>query len=313
MEFIGQDGLGQQQEPQGGLSLLTCTPCRYCARVEVTRECRCRSLWCGLCNLKQKLDVRRKLHPVVETWRGCLMVMLSLDRARYPDGPRSAWVDVSKRKCVPRLIERLHALGLVYSRSYVKALEFQMDETFGGGGGWPHWHLLVEADFIPHEKLVRLWGLGHVSLSTGRDRPEDRGLTREELARKAGNYVTNYITKVEEIPEWVMAEKGMRLFETSRGLLRSEPTKRDKTKRAKRRKPRNSIGHRLAGCQQGLNLWEVDLVAKLGGFEKRWRYKKPATEERFSFHEVAGNDIPIPDDFFGVERGIVAGPGVEIR
>ena len=126
---------------------------------------------------------------------------------------------IGQKRRVAELVRALKRDNWLHSRKYVLVLELQKN-------GWPHYHLLVESNYVPHAELAKRWGIGHVWFS------------KAEFADAghAVNYVTKYITKTAKdedefwFPDWVLDYGGnFRRFSTSRGLVPSKRKKRGRS------------------------------------------------------------------------------------
>ncbi|MBU6402444.1 MAG: hypothetical protein KGS61_19160 [Verrucomicrobia bacterium] len=72
--------------------------------------------------------------------------------------------------------------------------------------GWVHYHsIFLTSRFLPKELLADLWGLGWVTVQR---------ITNDDF-----HYLLKYVTKAEDLPEWVKRRKRLRVFQTTKGFL----------------------------------------------------------------------------------------------
>lgn len=181
--------------------------------------CRCR--FCpGCCGwLGRKL--REALARELAKFKGVMMVTLTVDPLNFPDSPESAFAYVKKRRCVAELVRALHKAGYLWSRRYFYVIEWQQN-------GYPHWHLLLDATWIPFAAITEVWDKFRpkwlpppegVRPPMGSCRFTASKFERGGAAH-AANYVAKYLTKhpADGYPDWVMnAKTRIRRFSTSRG------------------------------------------------------------------------------------------------
>lgn len=199
-------------------------------RIELV-ACRCSCRFCPHCCNHLGLKLRERLQPVIESFKGVVMLTLTIDPQLFPD-PETAYRHTRQKRLLARLVRRLRKAGALRSSRWACVLEFQKQTQM------PHWHLLVESEFVPFETLKNIWNsfrprcagpgegdrpaFGHVRVS----RP------RFADARHAANYVTKYCTKLPEqgFPDWVLDFHGqIRLFATSRCFFEGFEEPREKT------------------------------------------------------------------------------------
>lgn len=185
------------------------------------RACGCGSRFCEDCCQHEGYKLRQRLTPVLATFERLLMVSLTLDQTLF-ESPEQAFRYVRKKRCLAEFVKALHRGGHIKSTRFVYVLEFQKN-------GWPHWHLLLETAFIPHDLAMRLWGR-HRPVDAGPVQPGRPALGFVSLnapkfatAEHAANYATKYIVKhpAGGYPDWVLDFDGkINRFQTSRGLLK---------------------------------------------------------------------------------------------
>jgi hypothetical protein len=115
-------------------------------------------------------------------------------------GCRRAFDDSRRRRHVAEFQRRVRAeLGAGTGElEWFRVVEFQEN-------GMPHFHLLINREWIDHAMLMRAWGKGFV-------------LIRPCVDETAG-YVTKYITKGVDAPPWLLGYvAGLRMTSASRGI-----------------------------------------------------------------------------------------------
>jgi hypothetical protein len=182
------------------------------------RATKCRSRFCNECAVVAGYVLRRRLVPVLQTFKHVMMLTLAVDPSLFANAEQ-AYTWVRERFALARLMQDLRRAGVVDSARYIYFLEFTKE-------GWPHWHVLVESEYVPHELIERCWG---------KNRPE--GIEREAgrppfgfvvfsapkfaSAEHAANYATKYVVKAprEGWPEWVLDYTGrVQRYSVSRGF-----------------------------------------------------------------------------------------------
>lgn len=127
--------------------------------------------------------------------------------------------------------------------------------------GWVHYHaIFLTRRFVPVELLKRLWGLGRVNIA--------------RIETKDFDYLLKYVTKPDDLPEWVKERKRLRVFQTSRGFLKPEatsPRKRAKEYgRAPIRRASGTLGERWERWQRQATLIRGERVRTIR-FVRRFR------------------------------------------
>lgn len=136
--------------------------------------------------------------------------------------PQEAFQYVTSHRCISVTMQRLFRWGSLHSRRYVYVVEWQKETEQA------HWHVLVDASFIPFEKLCEAWNRNwpewEQRVAIGRP---GFGSVRFTVSKfkspgKAAGYVTAYLTKHPEhgYPAWVLERKTgeVHRFSTSRGF-----------------------------------------------------------------------------------------------
>jgi hypothetical protein len=115
----------------------------------------------------------------------------------------------------------LHKAGYLYSRRWFVVIEWQ-------GNGFPHWHLLLDATWIPFGAITDTWDKFRPPwLPPPEGVRPPMGCCRFTASKfdaggalHAARYVAKYVSKfpADGFPEWVTARKNIRRFSTSRGF-----------------------------------------------------------------------------------------------
>ena len=188
------------------------------------RKCGCGSWFCANCCLSQGIKLKERLKVHLRSFNSLMMLTLTIDPELF-ESPQAAFEYVSKRRCISVMIQRLDRWGLLQSRRYFCIIEWQAN-------GWPHWHVLVESEHIPFDKLCEAWnrnywdwrhrvslgrpGFGSVRFSVPKFKSSDR----------AAGYACAYLTKHPQhgYPAWVMDRptRCIHRYQTSRGFWKGE-------------------------------------------------------------------------------------------
>jgi hypothetical protein len=76
--------------------------------------------------------------------------------------------------------------------------------------GWVHYHaIFLTRRFLPKELLAELWGLGWVKV--------------QRISNQDFHYVLKYVTKADDLPDWIMQRKRLRVFQSTKGFLKPLP------------------------------------------------------------------------------------------
>lgn len=208
--------------------------------------CNCKSGFCPHCKWRNYFKWLDRLKPVLKTFKSVMMITFTVDPKKF-SGPAQAWSEVMGRRWIAKTVAKIRRAGFLESERFFYVLEFHKS-------GWPHWHLVVESAFIPHEMIERAWGYGFVSYSK-----------KTEFANSdhAVYYLLKYVGKNDSgYPEWVLHHPGrIRLVATSRGLVETE--KREKNIGKKNPRKTKTIAQRIKGC--GEQTVVVSKVPKMGG------------------------------------------------
>ena len=273
------------------------------------RRCRCDSWFCPWCGPIKGQELRRLLVDALLKWSDTpLFVTLTVDRSLF-EGPTEAYTWVREHHAIGRLVGRLKRAGFLRSGRFFCILEFQRD------GGWPHWHLLVDAAFIPENAISAEWAKfrpdrdGRWGERTGLGWVAVRGCQFDGRIH-AANYMTKYVLKGPEFgwPDWVVAFEGRRArYSCSRGLLDWGPARRGRGARSRGSvamavahgrpagrvaaapvRRRKTVGERLASCGKASGVFVVRELMTLRDEEAGERGGEVVERKRVLVATIAG-------------------------
>lgn len=134
---------------------------------------------------------------------GKLFLTFTLDPQNYADEEAAfedsrAWL----RKVFYQLRQGIEHEGKTYTIAAPYCIKVEFHES-----GWVHYHaLFLTRRFLPKELLAELWGLGWVKV--------------QRITNTDFHYLLRYVTKPDDLPEWVKKRKRLRVFQTTRGFLK---------------------------------------------------------------------------------------------
>ena len=231
----------------------------YGDRFEVAKK-RCKCAFCPECSKIMGYNLRKKLFPILETFSGLIMLTFTVDPTLFPN-PRTAYLYMREKRCIAKTLRDLFRWGHLCSRRYFCVVEWQKDTEQA------HFHVLVDAQFIPWGELLRSWSK-HRPESAGPvvgDRPTFGTVhfKKDPFAgpAHAARYVTKYLTKTPEhgFPEWVLKlgeETRIRRYSGSRRLFGNPPKKHDQAGKKRESKPR-TYAERIQACGSSMNVFEI--------------------------------------------------------
>jgi hypothetical protein len=125
--------------------------------------------------------------------------------------------------------------------------------------GWVHYHaIFLTRRFLPKELLAELWGLGWVTV--------------QRITNKDFHYLLKYVTKPEDLPQWVLKRKRLRVFQTTKDFLKPEPPKPERIcLTAGRSRASYTIEERFW-------LWACQAVIRQRGTARVVRFRMPYRE-----------------------------------
>ena len=141
---------------------------------------------------------------------GKLFLTLTVDPKKY--GSEETAFDDSRqwmRKVFYQLRHGIEHEGKVYTIDAPYCVKVEFHES-----GWVHYHaIFLTRRFLPRELLAELWGLGWVTV--------------ERINNGDFHYLLKYVTKPDDLPEWVLKRKRLRVFQTTKGFLKPSPKEVD--------------------------------------------------------------------------------------
>lgn len=218
--------------------------------------CSCRSRFCATCCTGRGYELRRRVQEK-SFFRDCeklTMWTLTIDPKLFAS-PEAAYRYCREKRVISRWVAKLFKAGHLESKHYFCAIEWQQNTEM------VHFHVLLNAHFIPWDVGIRAWGsfrpkdAGEWDSVAG---PEFGSCQFSDGARAAGsatyflNYVTKYILKMPSygFPAWVMNSRmNIPRYQCSRGfwLDKAAPSREPETKRPRVAK---TIAERVAACRQ---------------------------------------------------------------
>ena len=232
-ERNGLSGAIGLAEPTGSAALFIQTRVKDCDKDEKQRpaepelikkpykvvRCACRCRFCTDCAIGIGLSIREKLVPTVSKWRGMLMLSLTVNPNNFQSA-EEAYRYVTSKRLISRLVRELARCGALKSRKFFSVFEVQKN-------GNPHWHVLLEAKFIPHGIVSSIWNRWGPSEEDTTENPSlgFTWISRSDFQdpRHAAEYATKYLIKApaEGWPDWVLDYQGqIHRCSRSRGLFK---------------------------------------------------------------------------------------------
>jgi hypothetical protein len=137
---------------------------------------------------------------------GKLFLTFTLDPKNYAS-EETAFEDSRQwlRKVFYQLRQGVEHEGKVYVIDAAYCIKVEFHES-----GWVHYHaVFLTHRFLPKELLAELWGLGWVDV--------------QRITSTDFHYLLKYVTKPDELPDWVRKRKRLRVFQTTKGFLKPLP------------------------------------------------------------------------------------------
>lgn len=287
----GQERKSDPSNEKPGTAPLSCIEGTYCnaetyagsggvSRISefeqiVLQPVKCQCQWCPECCVREAVILRERLRPVVQQWSRARMVTLSIDRKKWPEGPRHCWQTLQAKRRVWCFVKKLVRRKLLVCGDFFYVIEFHPSSP-----EWFHYHIAFRADGRWPNKfdrdwprfqnmLAQLWGHGFAQASDE---------TKTSCPEHAMNYLTKYVAKQDVgPPSWIRdGSVTFRKFSTSRGLI--EPPKKRKPKKTnrvlKKRRPPSEI---IANCRKKSRMMKVNTLKNeyIGGTDeiKVYRYQ----------------------------------------
>ncbi len=134
---------------------------------------------------------------------GMLFLTFTLDPKNYSD--EEAGFEDSRdwlRKLFFELRHGVEHEGKTYVIDAPYCIKVEFHES-----GWVHYHaIFLTRRFLPKELLASLWDRGWVKVQR---------ITNDDFY-----YLLKYVTKPDDLPEWVKKRKRLRVFQTTKGFLK---------------------------------------------------------------------------------------------
>lgn len=161
---------------------------------------------------------------------GKLFLTFTLDPKNYAD-EEIAFEDSRQwlRKVFYQLRQGVEYEGKVYVIDAPYCIKVEFHES-----GFVHYHaIFLTRRFLPKELLAALWDRGWVTV--------------QRIKTDEFYYLLKYVTKPNELPAWVKERKRLRVFQTTKGFLKSLPPKAQAISlKEPRRRASHTIGERFS-------------------------------------------------------------------
>jgi hypothetical protein len=128
--------------------------------------------------------------------------------------------------------------------------------------GWVHYHVIfLTRRFLPKELLGELWGLGWVKV--------------QRITNADFHYLLKYVTKPDELPEWLKKRRRLRVFQSTTGFLTPLPKREPsiETGDLKPKEPRASYT-----IDERFWQWACMGVVRVNGIARTVRFRMPYRE-----------------------------------
>jgi hypothetical protein len=192
------------------------------------RPCRCRRWFCRYCGPRLGQALRQNLIARLRKFKQVFGITLTVDGKLFAD-PQNTWSYVMEERLIWRLVRDLSRRGYLNSPVYFWVVEFQKETE------QPHWHLLLDAEYIPFGEIVEIWSRFRPDSAT----PCAQKITAENYrgeapafgsvqftpsddSDSAASYATKYLVKYPKkgYPHWVLDRFGrMPRFGHSHGFF----------------------------------------------------------------------------------------------
>jgi len=190
---------------------------------------------------------------------GKLFLTLTLDPKNYAN--EEAGFEDSRqwmRKVFYQLRHGVEHEGKTYAIDAPYCVKVEFHES-----GWVHYHcIFLTHRFLPKELLAELWGLGWVKV--------------QRISNQDFHYLLKYVTKAEDLPEWVLKRKRLRVFQTTKGFLKPLPKEnRAKSALAELRPKRHRASYTI---DERFRRWASMGVIRRNGNARAVRFRVPYRE-----------------------------------
>lgn len=225
----------------------------------------CNCLFCPDCSKARGYELRKRLIPILETFKDMLLVTFTIDPKLFSN-PKEAFLYVMDKRCISVTTQDLRRWGYLHSNRYFYVIEWQKDTE------QVHFHILFDASYIPWEALLRSWS---------KHRPKDAGpvidnrpafgtahISKSKFKGgflHAARYVTKYLTKMplKNFPQWVMnmgKNRRIRRYSTSKGFWNNPPKPVAKSTGKTREVIKLTYAQRISKCGQSVNLFAIETL-----------------------------------------------------
>jgi integrase len=194
------------------------------------RACRCRSRFCPHCSLTEGLATKQRVLRAVKTFKALLMWTFTVDPKLFAL-PVIAYRHVQSERCIGEWVRSMWKAGYLHSRRYFCVVEWQMGKGEKAGTLMAHYHVLLDADFIPVERGQQRWDLFRPDtagpVEAGRPGFGWAFVTKVKFAspEHAAHYACKYLLKQPEkgFPDWVLDSRGeIKRYWPSKGFYKVE-------------------------------------------------------------------------------------------
>ncbi|MEM1331326.1 MAG: hypothetical protein AAGG07_12275 [Planctomycetota bacterium] len=190
-----------------------------------------------------------------------LMLTLTVDPALFGSAEEADRY-MRERRVIGRLIQDLWRWRYLHSRRYFSISEWQKDTE------QTHFHILVDASFIPKADLDRAWDKNRPETAPPRE-PNRPGFGMTRISKRdfrdavhAARYATKYLMKVPKHgwPKWVLnsgVDRRLMRYTVSKGFWNRKKPDDPRYRLSFRRLFPRTYLRRLTECGVTVNLFEV--------------------------------------------------------
>jgi len=186
---------------------------------------------------------------------GKLFLTFTVDPKNYAN-EETAFEDSRQwmRKVFYQLRHGVEHEGKIYTIDAPYCVKVEFHES-----GWVHYHVIfLTRRFLPKELLAELWGLGWVKV--------------QRITNADFHYLLKYVTKPDDLPEWVKKRKRLRVFQTTKGFLKPMP---EQTKTVSLLGPRKRASYTI---EERFWRWACMAVIRQNGRACLARFQMPYRE-----------------------------------
>lgn len=191
---------------------------------------------------------------------GKLFLTFTLDPKNYAD-EEAAFEDSREwlRKVFFKLRHGVEHEGKTYVIDAPYCIKVEFHES-----GWVHYHAIFQTRrYLPKELLAELWGLGWVKV--------------QRITNQDFHYLLKYVTKADELPEWLKKRKRLRVFQSTKGFLK--PTTQPK---AAAKSEKDELGDKKRRASYTMDerfwRWACMAVIRQNGKARTLRFRVPYRE-----------------------------------